>query len=274
MSKEPKRSFFGIPDFLGATLKRTLSGSSAAPTPEPLHHRSSEPLPPALESLQRRLGHVFREPDLLLCAVTHPSYLQDHPEIEDNNQRLEFLGDAVLQLILTEELFQLFPEDREGLLSKRRATLTKGTFLAALAREIGLDTCLRLSPGEEASGGRQRAAALEDACEALLGALYLDAGLPVAREVVLRLYGPLEQRLVGNLDADNPKGRLQELIQPRHGNGALRYEVAQVAGEDHDREYEATVFINDRPLGKGRGKSKKHAEEAAAKAALGGPLPE
>jgi ribonuclease-3 len=227
-----------------------------------------------LDSLQQRLGHVFRDPVLLERAVTHPSYLQDHPELAESNQRLEFLGDAVLQLILTEELFQLFPADREGLLSKRRATLTKGTFLASLAREIGLDACLRLSPGEEASGGRQRAAALEDACEALIGAIYLDAGLPLAREAVLRLYGPLAQRLAGSLDADNPKGRLQELIQPRYGNSALRYEVTQIAGEDHDREYEAVVFINDHPAGTGRGKSKKHAEEAAAKAALSRPLPE
>lgn len=273
MSKESKRSFFGIPDFLGSRLKRTLSGASAAPA-EDSSRRPSGPLSSELEALQKRLGHVFREPELLRCAVTHPSYLQDHPEIDDNNQRLEFLGDAVLQLILTEELFQLFPEDREGLLSKRRATLTKGTFLALLARELGLDACLRLSPGEEASGGRHRAAALEDACEALFGAIYLDAGLPLTREVVLRLYGPLPRRLAGNLDADNPKGRLQELIQPLHGNTALRYEVAQVAGADHDREYEATVFINDRPAGTGRGKSKKHAEEAAAKVALSGPLPE
>lgn len=221
-----------------------------------------------LDPLQQRLDYIFHDVALLECALTHPSYLQDHPEIAESNQRLEFLGDAVLQLVLTEALFQLFPGDREGLLSKRRATLTKGTFLAALAREIGLDVCLRLSPGEEAGGGRFRAGALEDACEALFGALYLDGGLPAARRVVLGLYGPLPDRLAGTLDADNPKGRLQELVQPQHGNSALRYEVTQITGEDHAREFEVAVLINDRPLGSGRGKSKKLAEEAAAQAAL------
>ena len=223
---------------------------------------------PALEQLQQRLAYAFRDIALLECALTHPSYLQDHPEVAESNQRLEFLGDAVLQLVLTETLFQLYPGDREGALSKRRSALTKGTFLATLAREIGLDACLRLSPSEEASGGRQRAAALEDACEALIGALYLDGGLPIARRVVLGFYGSLPDRLSGSLDADNPKGRLQEFVQPQLGNGAVRYEVVQTSGEDHDREFEVTVFINDRPAGSGRGKSKKLAEEAAAQAAL------
>ena len=222
----------------------------------------------ALETLQARLSYVFRDRALLECALTHPSYLQEHPEVAESNQRLEFLGDAVLQLVLTEALFQLFPGDREGLLSKRRATLTKGVFLASLAREIGLDGCLRLSPGEESSGGRLRATALEDACEAWFGALYLAGGLPEARLVVLGLYGPLPARLTGSLEADNPKGRLQELVQPRYGNMALRYEVSGISGDDHAREYEMAVFIQDRLLGTGRGTSKKLAEEAAAQAAL------
>jgi ribonuclease-3 len=221
-----------------------------------------------LEALQARLSYVFRDRALLECALTHPSYLQEHPDVAESNQRLEFLGDAVLQLVLTEALFQLFPGDREGLLSKRRATLTKGVFLASLAREIGLDGCLRLSASEEASGGRFRATALEDACEALFGALYLDGGLPEARRVVLGLYGSLPDRLTGSLEADNPKGRLQELVQPRYGNAAVRYEVTQVSGDDHAREYEMAVFILDRLLGTGRGTSKKLAEEAAALAAL------
>jgi ribonuclease-3 len=221
-----------------------------------------------LETLQARLSYAFRDCALLECALTHPSYLQEHPEVAESNQRLEFLGDAVLQLVLTEALFQLFPADREGLLSKRRATLTKGVFLASLAREIGLDSCLRLSPSEESTGGRLRATALEDACEALFGALYLDGGLPEARRVVLGLYGPLPARLTGSLEADNPKGRLQELVQPRYGNMALRYEVSGISGDDHAREYEMAVFIQDRLLGTGRGTSKKLAEEAAAQAAL------
>ena len=116
-----------------------------------------------LKMLQGRIRYVFRDPAHLARALTHASWVQDNPGGGGNNQRLEFLGDSVLQLILTEALFALFPEDREGELSKRRAILGKGEFLSGLAREIGLDRCLRLGANEEATGGRARDAALEDA---------------------------------------------------------------------------------------------------------------
>ncbi len=222
----------------------------------------------ALATLEARIGHTFRRRALLECAITHPSYLQDHPTTPESNQRLEFLGDAVLQLVLTEALFALFPQDREGGLSRRRAALANGAFLARLAREIGLDAVLRLSGSEESTGGRSRAAALEDAMEALVGAVYLDSDLATARAVLLGLYGPLPERLAGVEKFDNPKGRLQEIVQPVHGNNALRYEVVRIHGEDHAREYEVAVHLLDRTLGSGRGTSKKHAEEAAARAAL------
>ena len=222
----------------------------------------------ALASLQTRLAYTFRDPSLLARAVTHPSFLPENPGT-DSNQRLEFLGDAVLQLVLTDALFRLFPADREGLLSKRRAALANGPFLAQLARELGLDTALRLGTSEESTGGRKRAAALEDAFEALVGAVYLDSDLPTATRVVLGLLGDLPARLAATEDTGNPKGRLQELIQPVHGNDALRYEVLRIEGEDHAREYEVAVLLLGRQLGTGRGPSKKLAEEAAALAALG-----
>lgn len=221
-----------------------------------------------LDQLQSRLGYTFRDPALLELAFTHTSYLPEHPEITESNQRLEFLGDAVLQLILTEALFALYPGEREGVLSKRRAALAKGAFLFGLARELDLDACLQLGSSEEATGGRQRASALEDAFEALVGALYLDSDLVITRRVVLDLYGSLPERLSVMEHQENPKGRLQELIQPEHGNHALRYLVASIEGEDHARAYEVVVFLNDRLLGRGRGPSKKVAEEAAARAAL------
>ena len=221
-----------------------------------------------LERLQIRIDHVFRDSSLLERAVTHPSLLQDRPDLIESNQRLEFLGDAVLQLILTKALFDLFPGDREGLLSKRRAALANGTFLAGMAREIGLDTALRLGASEESCGGRTRSAALEDAFEALIGAIYLDSEFDQVRRVVLGLYRDLPERLAAVEDIENPKGRLQERVQPVHGNAALRYEVLGVQGEDHAREYEVAVFLLDRQLGWGRGTSKKQAEEAAARAAL------
>ena len=222
----------------------------------------------SLAALQRRLGYAFREPGRLLGAVTHSSYLQDHPEAGESNQRAEFLGDAVLQLVLTQALFELYPAEREGTLTKRRSALTKGAFLAQLAGEIGLESCLRFGAGEEASGGRGKAAALEDAFEALVGAVHLDGGFPEARRVVLGLYGDLAGRLAAVEGAENPKGRLQEQVQPEHGNDALRYEVVRTGGADHAREFEVTVRLHDQVLGRGRGSSKKLAEEAAARAAL------
>ncbi len=225
------------------------------------------PSPTPLDVLQQRLVYTFRDPALLEQSVTHPSFLQEQPAA-GSNQRLEFLGDAVLQLVLTEALYQLFPDDREGQLSKRRAAVANGVFLAQLARELGLDACLRLGASEESTGGRARASALEDAFEALMGAVYLDSDLPTARRVLLDVVGSLPDRLATAGDVDNPKGRLQELVQPSHGNHALRYEIVRTAGEDHAREYEVAVFLNDQPLGTGRGSSKKLAEEAAARVAL------
>lgn len=221
-----------------------------------------------LARLQTRLGYQFKDAALLERAVTHPSYLPEHPAVSESNQRLEFLGDAVLQLVLTEELFQLFPGEREGALSKRRASLAKGAFLVELARELGLENCLLLGSSDEATGGRTRASSLEDAFESFVGALYLDSDLTTVRRIVLGLYGSLSERLALVQDADNPKGRLQEIVQPTYGNNALRYEVTATEGEDHAKAYLVAVFLNDRQLGAGRGSSKKLAEEAAARTAL------
>lgn len=212
-------------------------------------------------------GHGFARPELLAEALAHPSLLAESGAEGTHNQRLEFLGDAVLQLILTEALYALFPDEREGALSQHRAALTNGACLAELAREIDLGRHLRLSTGEDQAGGRDRDAALEDAFEALVGAIYLDAGLARARDWTLGLYGPLPVRL-GRQTPANPKGRLQELVQPHHGNQALRYETQHVAGEDHAREYESVAYLRDHALGRGRGTTKKTAEEAAAQTTL------
>lgn len=222
----------------------------------------------ALDPLLEKIGHRFRDPGLLVRALTHSSLLQERPEEKESNQRLEFLGDAVLQLILTEALFALYPDAREGALSKRRAALSKGPFLAQLALELDLARYLRVGQSEEMSGGRERPGALEDALEALIGAVFLDSDFAKAREVVLSWYGPLHERLRRVSPDENPKGRLQERIQPKYGNTALRYACEHISGEDHAREYEAHVYLHDRLLGTGRGSSKKAAEEAAAREAL------
>lgn len=225
-------------------------------------------MPQKIAAFQQRLGYEFRSAPLLLEALTHPSYLQDHPKAGPHNQRLEFLGDSVLQFVLTEALFGEFTAEREGVLSRRRAVLSKGGFLTQMARDLGIDAALRLSKSEDDTGGRSRASILEDAFEALVGALYLDSDLATTRERVLAWYGPLASRLATSEDAENPKGRLQELIQPEHGNTALRYEVVATSGPRHAREYEVAVFLKDRQLGTGSGPSKKVAEEVAARAAL------
>jgi ribonuclease-3 len=218
--------------------------------------------------LQKRLGHVFRNPALLTEALTHASYLQDEPDSGAHNQRLEFLGDSVLHLTLTDALYRELPAEREGGLSRRRAALVRGGFLSNLARDLGVADCLRLSVSEAAAGGRGRASILEDALEALIGAIYLDSDLATARQVVLGWYGPLSARLAALEDAENPKGRLQELAQPAHGNGAIRYETVEATGPRHARQYEVAVYLQERKLGTGHGTSKKSAEEAAAHAAL------
>ena len=146
--------------------------------------------------------------------------------------------------------------------------LTKGGFLTRMASDLRLDACLRLNKSEEEAGGRQRASILEDAFEALIGALYLDSDLPTTQRLVLAWYGPLAARLEGTEEGDNPKGRLQELIQPTHGNTALSYEVSSTSGPRHARVYEVDVLLQGRKIGSGSGSSKKAAEEAAAQVAL------
>jgi ribonuclease-3 len=220
-----------------------------------------------LVEFQERIGYRFRDASLLQRALAHPSLQQDEPGA-DNNQRLEFLGDAVLQLVVTERLHTLYPEEREGDLTRRRATLTRGAFLTALARDFGVPRVLRVSQAERAVGGHERPAALEDAVEALVAAIYLDSDWEATRLVVLRWLGDLDERLRAFEHGQNPKGQLQELVQPRHGNTALAYRVIGVNGPPHDRRFEVEVLIHDEVVGRGEGASKKEAEESAAREAL------
>lgn len=224
--------------------------------------------PDQLLALQKRLGYEFQSSALLLEALTHSSYLQENPEAGPNNQRLEFLGDSVLQFIITDALYRDYPLEREGVLSRRRAVLSKGEFLTKMALAMDLANSLRLNKSEDAAGGRQRASILEDAFEALIGAIYLDSDLATVRGLVLGWYGPLADRLLISEDAENPKGRLQELIQPEMGNTALRYEVSATTGPRHARIYEVAVILNDKLIGTGKGSSKKAAEEEAARIGL------
>jgi len=222
---------------------------------------------PELSELQSRLGYAFRDEGLLRLALTHPSVAHEQGAPAPDNQRLEFLGDAVLQLVLTRELYEKFPAFDEGPLTKARAKLVNRRTLAEHARPLGLGAHLVLSRGEELNGGRERGSALADAFEALLGAIFLDGGFAAAREFILREFGEAFGRLSVLPIIENPKGELQELLQARSPE-APEYRVLSATGPDHDRVFECTVHHGGAELARGSGKSKKAAESDAALAAL------
>lgn len=219
-----------------------------------------------MSPLESRLGHVFARPELLTLALTHPSAV---PEADpaDHNQRLEFLGDTVLDLIVAEELYQRHPGYPEGALHPLKASLVSKEPLAALARELGLGAALHLGPGEAAHGGADRPGNLADALEAVIGAIYLDAGLETTRRLALAW---LESRLAAE-HADplalNPKGRLQEILQAISPE-TPSYTITISEGPDHDPLHRAQVHWRGQLLGQGQGPRKRDAEAAAAREAL------
>ena len=221
----------------------------------------------SLAELQQRLGHTFRDESLLRLAFTNPSVAHDANAPLPHNQRLEFLGDSVLGLILSRALYEKFPGADEGALTKSRAKLVNAAALAAHGRTLDLGAHLILSRGEENTGGRERTSALTDAFEALLGAIFMDGGFDAAREFVLREFAAEIRELDLPAGIDNPKGELQELLQAQ-SPGAPEYEFITASGPDHDRVFECAVKHAGAELARGTGKSKKAAESAAALAAL------
>lgn len=219
------------------------------------------PVPPqALERFLDRLGHDFETIGLLGRAVTHRSWCAEHAGFV-SNERLEFLGDAVLGMAVTTDLFDRHPEADEGNLSRLRASVVCAPALAEMARELGLGEVLLLGKGEAASGGRDRASILADAMEAVIGAVYLDQGMPAAARLISRL---VEPRLEPVATVDD-KSRLHELVAQDHARH-LAYEITE-DGPEHDKTFRAVVLVDDEPLGSGSGRSKKQAEQAAARQA-------
>lgn len=224
-----------------------------------------------MESLEDLIGHTFQNPALLRVALTHPSLAYETQHEHPDNQRLEYLGDAVLQLVLSHHLYEAFPHSAEGALTKLRSRLVSRPALAAYGRRLELGNHLLMGRGEESSGGRQRDSALADAVEALVAAVYLDAGLVAVVQVILRLCGE-ELRLVMEQPTEvNPKGQLQELLQTLT-KGSPRYVIISEEGPDHKKSFVARVDWNGQTLGTGAGTSKKEAETAAAQTALEGPV--
>jgi ribonuclease III len=214
--------------------------------------------------LDTALGFKFRDAGLIDRALAHRSYCAEHPDTL-SNERLEFLGDAVLGLVVTDYMFGEYPDMPEGELAKLRASVVNSEVLAEVAREVRLGASLLLGKGEEATGGRDKPSILADAMEAVIAAVYLDGGWDAARKLVLRL---LEPRIIEG--ASGPGGhdyktRLQELATQTFDQ-LPRYQVRH-EGPDHSKHFFATVLLRGEPWGTGEGRSKKHAEQAAARVA-------
>jgi ribonuclease-3 len=196
--------------------------------------------------------------------VAHRSWCAETAEIE-SNERLEFLGDAVLGVVVTDHIFRTYPHLPEGELAKVRASVVNSSALAEVATELGLGAALLLGKGEDQSGGREKPSILADAMEALIGAVYLDQGLDAATELVMRLFGVRMNEAAAGPGGQDYKTRLQEL-SARYLD-ALPHYVVVAEGPDHAKHFHATVFLGEEPRGEGDGRSKKQAEQAAARVA-------
>jgi len=223
-----------------------------------------------LDDLQQRLGIHFTEPALLVLALTHRSFVMEH-ERAQSNERLEFLGDAVLDLLIGEALYQWHPDWSEGELSKTKAAAVGERSLEKVARQWELGSYMRISYGEECSGGRNRRALLADAVEAMIGAYYLDQGLEACRAFVLREMAFILEAVERHEHERDYKTQLQEAFQGKF-QSAPSYEVVAESGPPHDKTFQINVSFGGEVLGTGTGKSKKEAEQQAAARALESPL--
>ena len=211
----------------------------------------------------------FTNPQLLTTALTHRSALNEHPELSpQSNERFEFLGDAVLELITTKYLFDKYPNEPEGILTSYRSAVVKTTSLADVARQLGLGEKLHMSRGEEATGGRENSSLLANTFEAVLGALYLDQGFDAADKFVREvLLDPNVDTIVSEKLFKDPKSNLQEVVQAL-GLDTPTYQVISEVGPDHDKEFTIAVFVGEEKVGVGLGRSKQLAQQAAAEEAL------
>lgn len=220
-----------------------------------------------MRSLEEVIGYKFRNSLLLAEALTHPSLAYETQKPHFDNQRLEFLGDAVIQLVLTERLYSLFPGFSEGRLTKLRARLVSRAALHAFADEMNLGSYIMMGKGEESSGGRERSSTLADAFESVIGAIYLDGGLDASRQAIDKICSSAIELIVESPQEKNPKGELQELLQAISSEGP-RYGVLSEEGPDHHKTFTVAVQWRGESLGKGVGSSKKDAETKAARDAI------
>ena len=219
-----------------------------------------------METIEKKLGYDFKNRGLLINALTHSSYANENRGRScESNERLEFLGDSVLGLVVADALYRRFPELPEGRMTRMRAQLVCEESLHHVASELGLGEYMRLGRGEEHTGGRNRTSILADAVEAVIAAMYLDGGMLVASAFIERYI--LSALDAGHISFGDCKTELQELVQRKSGS-VLTYELLGESGPDHDKTFTSQVSINGRPIGSGSGRTKKEAEQAAARAAL------
>ena len=212
------------------------------------------------------LKKLFKNHDLLSQALTHRSWVNEHPKVRNHNERLEFLGDAVLELVITESLYHSFPKKPEGYLTALRSNLVNTQNLADLATKLKVGKSLFLSKGEEEGGGRTNPSLLANTLEAVIGALYLDQGLETVRGFIKdNLLSEIPEKITKPLK--DPKSRLQEYVQAK-GLPTPKYKVLAEEGPDHDKQFIVEVFIANNSWGTGKGKSKSEAEQESAKKAL------
>lgn len=225
--------------------------------------RIEENMSNSIDIIQKNTGINIKNPNLFEMALTHRSYLNEHKDINEHNERMEFLGDAVLELIVSEYLYTTYPERAEGDLTSFRSALVKTESLANCSRELGYGNLLRLSKGEEDTGGRDKDYLLANTFEAVLGAMYLDSGYEVCKDFIHRVLIPKIEKIVEKrLDIDS-KTKIQEISQSIYKVTPI-YEVTQESGPDHDKTFTVVVKINDKVIGTGVGSSKQKAEENAA----------
>ncbi|MBI4153447.1 ribonuclease III [Candidatus Woesebacteria bacterium] len=213
-----------------------------------------------------KLKTLFKDKDLLALALTHKSWVNEHPQVRGANERLEFLGDAVLEFVVSNSLFEKFPGKEEGYLTALRANLVNTDNLASVAKKLGVGENLLLSKGEEEGGGRENPSLLADTLEAIIGALYLDQGIEVVYGFIAQyIIVEIPQKVSGYLK--DAKSRLQEYLQGK-GLPAPRYRVVEESGPDHSKKFVIEVFVGPKSWSRGIGKSKATGEQEAAQKAL------
>ena len=221
---------------------------------------------PSLSDIQQRIGYTFKEAELLERSLTHKSYANEN-RVPYHNERMEFLGDAVLSLFISEYLMKTCPDSTEGDLSRIRAAVVSEPALAAISREIGLGDYLLLGKGEDQTGGRNKDSLLSDCLEALIAAVYLDAGKDAAESLVIRLFEEVIKKTSTSGGSLDYKTELQELCQEQLKQ-LPEYRIVSETGPDHQKQFEMEVWIKGQLSGRGTGKSKKEAEQRAAREAL------